>query len=89
MARQLDQLPAQAFYAENLDDPEYCRMVFAGKEMHECFAEVDPESVRKAVEAMKSPASVGAVDRTLIADPQFYQIVRKGLELHGTQKITA
>ncbi|NQU21782.1 MAG: hypothetical protein HQ567_10910 [Candidatus Nealsonbacteria bacterium] len=89
LARQLDQLPAQAFYAENLSNPEYCRIVFAGKAMHECFAEIDLKSVRKAVEAMKSPANVGAVDRKLIADPEFYQIVRQGLAVLEPEKLTA
>ncbi|MCK5804412.1 MAG: hypothetical protein KAI66_16360, partial [Lentisphaeria bacterium] len=72
-----------------LDDPEYCRTVFAGKAMHECFAEVDPERVRKAVEAMKSPASVGAVDKKLISNPEFYKIVRQGLAPVETKKATA
>lgn len=79
LARQLDQLPHQVFYAENLADTEYCRIAFAGKAMHECFARIDPEQVRKKVDAMKAPDNPGAVDRKLIADPNFFQTVRRNL----------
>ena len=47
--------------------------------MHECFAQIDPEHIGKVVEAMKAPESVGAIDRRLIADPDFFETVRQGL----------
>ena len=79
LARQLDHLPPQVFYAENLADPEYCAIVFGGKAMHQCFAQIPTEHIRKVVDAMKAPESVGAVDRKLIAAPNFFRTVRQGL----------
>ena len=47
--------------------------------MHQCFAHIPTEHIRKAVDAMKAPESVAAVDRELIADPNFFRTVRQGL----------
>ena len=76
LKRQLDHMPAQAFYVENLADPIYRKIVFRNRPMHECFAETDWQVVRKTVKEMKRPPRVGAIDHDLINSDSFFATVR-------------
>jgi hypothetical protein len=79
LGRQIDHLPPQVSYADNLADPEYCRLAFGGRPMHEAFAAADWKAVRAAVAAMATPESPGAVDRKLVRSPTFFAIVGDAL----------
>ena len=72
-------MPPQVFYAGNLADPQYCRLLFGGNPMHEAFATADWKAVRTAAAAMAAPASPGAVDRKLVSSPTFFATVAEAL----------
>ena len=79
LSRQIDHMPPQVFYAGNLADPRYCRLLFGGRPMHEAFATADWKAVRTAVAAMAAPASPGAVDRDLVSSSTFFATVAEAL----------
>jgi hypothetical protein len=79
LARQIDHLPPQVFYTDNLADPQYCRLAFGGRPMHEAFATVGWKAVRTAAAAMAAPESPGAVDRRLVRSATFFAIVGDAL----------
>lgn len=79
LSRQLDHMPPQVFYAANLTDPNYCRLVFGDSPMHEAFATADWTAVKTAAAAMAAPASPGAVDRELVGSPGFFATVGAAL----------
>lgn len=79
LSRQLDHMPPQVFYAANLTDPNYCRLVFGDSPMHEAFATADWTAVKTAAAAMAAPASPGAVDRELVGSPAFFATVGAAL----------
>lgn len=76
LSRQLDHTPAEAFYAENLGSPDYARIVFEDRTMAEALADVDPDTVRQAVAAMKSPPAPGIIDHLFINREDFYEAVQ-------------
>jgi hypothetical protein len=79
LSRQIDHMPPQVFYAANLADPQYCRLLFGGRPMHEAFATADWKAVRTAFAAMATPASPGAVDRKLVGSSTFFATVAEAL----------
>jgi hypothetical protein len=79
LSRQIDHLPPQVFYAENLADPHYGRLAFGERPMHEAFATVDWQAVRATVAAMAAPESPGAVDRQLVQSQDFFVTVGAAL----------
>ena len=72
LSKQLNDLPAQFFYIENLEDPEYVKAVFGEKEIYEMFPEVNPDKLKKTLQKMKKQrlSSIG-VDYKLIRDDDY------------------
>jgi hypothetical protein len=79
LSRQIDHLPPQVSYADNLADPEYCRLAFGGRPMHEAFATADWKAVKAAATAMATPESPGAPDRRLVRSTTFFAVVGDAL----------
>jgi len=79
LKRQLDQMPPQVFYVENLACEHYRRLVFANRPLHECFAETNWEKVKSTVERMITPFRVGAVNHALINREDFFDTVTASL----------
>jgi hypothetical protein len=79
LSRQIDHMPPQVFYADNLADPDYCRLVFGDRPMYEAFATADWNAVKTAAAAMAAPASPGAVDRRLVRSAAFFAVVGEAL----------
>ncbi len=79
LKRQLDQMPPQVFYVENLACEDYRRIVFGNRPLHECFAEADWEKVKNAVETMTTPPRLGAVNHALINRDDFFDTVTAAL----------
>jgi len=83
LKRQLDHMPAQAFYVENLADPLYRKITFRGRPMCECFADTDWPKVRKTIKEMKCPPRVGTIDHALINSDSFFATVKEALRSIG------
>jgi len=83
LKRQLDHMPAQVFYVENLADPTYRQITFGRRPMHECFADTDWQTVRQTVKEMKRPPRVGAIDHALINSDSFFATVRQAFGADG------
>jgi len=75
LKRQLDHMPAQVFYVENLTSASYRQCVFGDRPMYECFADADWQAVKDAAETMTTPARLGAVDHALINRDDFFAAV--------------
>jgi hypothetical protein len=52
LKRQIEHMPPQVFGTDNLEDPNYCRLLFGARPMHEAFATHDSNAVRTAAAAM-------------------------------------
>ena len=76
LSRQLDQTPAEAFYAEDLSCPDYTRIVFGGRTMAEALADIDRTTIRQAVEVMKEPPAPGIINHHFINRDDFYEAVQ-------------
>ena len=50
----MDELPSQYFYIINLEDVEYLKTVFADKDIHDSFSEIDKEKIKTAIQTMKT-----------------------------------
>jgi hypothetical protein len=79
LSRQIDHMPPQVFYAGNLVDPQYRRLVLHDRPMHEAFATADWKAVRTAFAAMAAPSSPSAVDRDLVGSTTFFATVAQAL----------
>jgi len=73
LARQLDQTPAQAFYAENLQDDNFCKIVFNGQSFAEALGKTDRSKIRETTASMKTPKTIGAVDYKAIKQEDFLE----------------
>jgi hypothetical protein len=74
LSRNMDDLPAQYFYAANLENPEYVKTVFGEGEICDQFHKIDKRDVRKTVEEMKAQRkSPKAIDYKLIRDEDYLQ----------------
>jgi len=79
LKRQLDQMPPQVFYVENLAYEDYRRLLFGNRPLHECFADTDWEKVKSTVERMITPSRLGAVNHALINREDFFDTVTASL----------
>ena len=79
LKRQLDLMPAQVFYVQNLASPHYRRLVFANRPLQECFAETDWDKVREAAQTMTTPHRLGAVNHALVNRHDFFDTVTAAL----------
>ena len=68
-------MPPQVFYAANLADPNYGRLLFGARPMHEAFAATDWNAVTTTAAAMAAPSSPGAIDCALVGSPTFFATV--------------
>lgn len=79
LSRQIDDMPAQVFYVENLKDPHYRAVVLNDRPLHECLASTDWNAVREKVKTMTAPRCPGAIDHELINRPDFFVNVASAL----------
>ena len=47
LSKHMDELPSQYFYMVNLEDKEYVKTVFQGKEIYDCFPQIQKEVIKK------------------------------------------
>ena len=73
LSRQIDDMPAQVFYVENLHDEHYRTVVLDGRPLHEALARTNWDAVRKKVKTMAAPRCPGAIDHELINKPDFFK----------------
>ncbi len=79
LKRQLDQMPPQVFYVENLACDDYRRLVLGDRPLSECFADTDWNQVRTAADTMVTPRRLGATDHRLINREDFFETVAGAL----------
>jgi hypothetical protein len=79
LKRQLDQMPPQVFYVENLACDTYRRLVLGNRPLSECFADTDWNRVRAAADTMVTPRRPGAIDHRLINRKDFFETVTAAL----------
>jgi len=74
LSKQLNDLPSQFFYIENLEDPEYVKTVFGNEETFEMFSEVNSDNVRNTMNEMKRQrmSSIG-INHKLIRDDDYLE----------------
>jgi len=72
LSKHMDELPSQYFYIVNLDDKEYVKIVFQGKEIYDCFPQIQKEVIKKTMLKMKAQrGSPKPIDYKLIRNEEF------------------
>jgi hypothetical protein len=83
----MDELPSQYFYIVNLDDTEYVTTVFGGKEIYDCFQEIDKEEIKKTIARMKAQrGSPKAIDYKLIRNEDYLTLLTNHFSDHAVKK---
>ncbi len=87
LSRHMDELPSQYFYIVNLDDTEYVTTVFGGKEIYDCFQEIDKEEIKKTMARMKAQrGSPKAIDYKLIRNEDYLTLLTNHFSDHAEKK---
>jgi len=87
LSRHMDELPSQYFYIVNLDDTEYVTTVFGGKEIYDCFHEIDKEEIKKTMATMKAQrGSPKAIDYKLIRNEDYLTLLINHFSDHAEKK---
>ena len=84
----MDELPSQYFYIINLEDEEYVKTVFADKDIHDRFSEVDKEKIKTAVQTMKTQrGALKPIDFRLIRNDHYLTLLVNHFSGDINQKI--
>lgn len=87
LSRHMDELPSQYFYIVNLDDTEYLTTVFGGKEIYDCFHEIDKKEIKKTMRRMKAQrGSPKAIDYKLIRNEDYLTLLTNHFSDHAEKK---
>ena len=87
LSRHMDELPSQYFYIVNLDDTEYVTTVFGGKEIYDCFHEIDKEEIKKTMATMKAQrGSPKAIDYKLIRNEDYLTLLTNHFSGYAKKK---
>ena len=87
LSKHMDELPSQYFYMVNLDDKEYVKTVFEGKEIYDCFHEIDKKEIKKTMARMKAlRGSPKAIDYKLIRNEDYLTLLTNHFSDHDEKK---
>ena len=88
LSKHMDELPAQYFYIINLEDDEYVKTVFGGKDIHDCFSKIDKEQIKRVTQTMKAKrGSPKPIDFRLIRNDHYLNLLVNHFSEDVTQKI--
>jgi hypothetical protein len=88
LSKYMDELPSQYFYIINLEDAEYVKTVFADKDIHDWFSEIDKEKIKTAIQTMKTQrGSPKPIDFRLIRNDHYLNLLVNYFSSDLTQKI--
>ena len=89
LSKHMDELPSQYFYIVNLDDKEYVKTVFQGKEIYDCFPQIPKEEIKKTMLKMKAQrGSPKPIDYKFIRNKEFLtMLTNRFSETLGKKKI--
>ena len=75
----LDRTPAEIMFLQNLEDKEYCEIIFQGEEIHEAFAKIPMERIKEIRQEMKS-RHIKHKDLKVIRNQDFLQENQKSFQ---------